>query len=417
VSSNSITAEIPASPVSKLSRIQILDVLRGFALLGIFLMNIEWFNRPFLEYGVGIPADVVGIDYMVARGTEVFVSGKFWIIFSMLFGMGFVVMQTQAQQDGRPFHRIYLRRTVALLIFGILHIALLWPGDILHTYALVAFVLMWLPVMSVRISFWLGFLFYSAMGLLTLSAAAVFSIMPQSELGKVTASMADYPEKAARAADIYVNGDYGQITQQRVQDFLHLLPNEPVVFIAALGVFFIGAGLMRSGRLLDLKANRSFFLKMMVLSGIAAVIMMIAAQPFHGNGMMTSKGMLHQSLFLMASLPQSLCYLAVIAYAMSYEVVAKLLGLLAPAGKMALSNYLLQSLVSSLVFFGYGLGMWNQWGRTDLLVFVVFVFIAQLLISHIWLRYFRYGPMEWLWRAITYWNLPPIRMKASEHSA
>jgi uncharacterized protein len=417
VSSNTITTEIPASSPPKLTRIQILDVLRGFALLGIFLMNIEWFNRSFLEFGAGIPADVVGLDYAVARGTEIFVSGKFWIIFSMLFGMGFVVMQTQAQQDGRPFHRIYLRRTVALLIFGVLHIALLWPGDILHTYALVAFILMWLPLMSARISAWIGFLFYSVMGLLTLSGAAVFSIMPQSELDKIATGMGDMSEKAARSADVYINGDYGQVTQQRLQDFLHLLPNEPVLFIAVMGVFFIGVSFIRSGRLLDLKANRSFFLKIIALGGCAALILMLAAQAFYGNGMITAKGMLYQSLFMMASLPQSLCYLAIIAYAMSYEATAKCLNLLAPAGKMALTNYLMQSVISSGVFFGYGLGMWNQWGRTDLLVFVVFVFIMQVIISHIWLRYFRYGPMEWLWRAITHGTLPPMRLNPSEHSA
>jgi uncharacterized protein len=417
VSSTTITAEIPAAPAHKLARIQILDVLRGFALLGIFLMNIEWFNRSFLVHGTGIPADVVGMDYMVARATEIFVTGKFWILFSMLFGMGFVVMQTQAQQDGKPFHRIYLRRTLALLIFGVLHIALLWPGDILHFYALVALVLMWLPLMSVRVSAWIGFLCYSAMGLLTLGGAAIFSIMPQGELDKIAANAANMPEKAALAADTYLKADYAQVTQQRIHDFLHLLPNEPILFIAVMGVFFIGVSFIRSGRLLDLKANRSFFLKMIALGGTAAFILMLAAQAFYGNGMITAKGMLYQSLFMMASLPQSLCYLGIIAYVMSYEAFAKWLNLLAPAGRMALTNYLMQSVISSFVFYGYGLGMWNQWGRTDLLVFVVSVFVMQVIISHIWLRYFRYGPMEWLWRAITYGTLPSMRMKVSEYSA
>ncbi len=410
MNSTIITAETPvAAPLGELARIDVLDVLRGFALLGIFLMNIEYFNRPFQEFGMGIPAGTTGSDYVVARLTEIFVSGKFWVLFSLLFGMGFVVMQTQAKLDGRPFEAIYLRRTGALLVFGLLHIALLWSGDILHSYALVALVLMWLPLTSVRASSWIGTGMYAAPAFLFLLMGVLMSFAPKEALDKMTEHSDAGVPTAAEVAKIYSNGSYLDVVQQRGWDFLHLLAFEPFVFISAFGVFLIGAAIMRSGRLLDLRASRAFFLKAMVCYGVLAAIFIGLAIKFHGSGPMEPNGMIEQALMMMGNLPLSLFYLSTIAYVMSYVSGSKVLGLLAPAGKMALTNYLMQSLIGSLVFYGYGLGMWQEWGRAELALFVVSVFIAQVICSHLWLRYFRYGPMEWLWRSVTYWTLPPMR--------
>lgn len=408
--SNVVSPEVRATaPLEKLARIEVLDVLRGFALLGIFLMNIEYFNRPFQEFGMGIPSDTKGIDYVAARLTEIFVTGKFWILFSMLFGMGFVVMQTQASRDDRPFHSLYLRRTIALLVFGLLHIAFLWSGDILHSYALVALVLMWLPVIPVRASFFIGICLYLAPAFLSLLSGVLLSFLPAAELDKVMAGSGGNSQSALDVAMVYANGDYFDVMQQRGRDFLHILAYEPFVFISAFGIFLIGAGVMRSGRLLDLAANRSFFLKAMVYSSLMAAALIGLASVFHGHGAMEPKGMIEQALMMVGNLPLSLFYLSGIAYAMSYLPGRKVLGLLAPAGKMALTNYLMQSLIGSLVFYGYGLGMWNQWGRAELVMFVMAVFIAQIILSHLWLRHFQYGPMEWLWRSLTYWTLPPMR--------
>lgn len=414
MNSTSINVEIPiAAAPKKLARIEVLDVLRGFALLGIFLMNIEYFNRPFQEFGQGIPPGTIGLDYLIARLTEIFVTGKFWVLFSMLFGMGFVVMQTQARLDGRPFKAIYLRRTIALLIFGLLHIALLWSGDILHSYALVAFVLIWLPLMSVRASSWIGASLYLAPAFLLLMSGMMMGFLPEEELKKVAIGEGENTQSALEAAKIYASGDYAAVVQQRLLDFLHVLTFEPFVLISAFGVFLMGAAIMRSGRLLDLKANRNFLLKATIYCGLLASTLIGLASLFNGHNVMTPRGMLEQALMMMGNLPMSLFYLSAIAYAMSFVSGTKILRLLAPAGKMALTNYLMQSLIASTVFFGYGLGFWNQWGSADLALFVVSVFIAQVIFSHIWLRYFRYGPMEWLWRALTYWTLPPMRVDAN----
>ena len=130
------------TPVAENQRIEALDVVRGFALLGIFLMNIEWFNRTFASFDEGMPRGLTGINWFASWFVAYFVQGKFWTIFSLLFGMGFAVMMVRAEQAGREFKTVYLRRVLALAAFGAAHFILLWEGDILFSYAVAALMLM-----------------------------------------------------------------------------------------------------------------------------------------------------------------------------------------------------------------------------------------------------------------------------------
>lgn len=153
------------APVADNQRIVALDVVRGFALLGIFLMNIEWFNRPISTMGEGLPRDATGLDWLAGWFIVYFVAGKFWTIFSLLFGMGFAVMLVRAEQAGRPFVRVYLRRILALATFGAAHFIFLWDGDILFSYAVGALGLLivlwgrprWI-LLGAAVPFGLGFL-------------------------------------------------------------------------------------------------------------------------------------------------------------------------------------------------------------------------------------------------------------------
>jgi len=125
----------PFTPVAESQRIEALDVVRGFALFGIFLMNIEWFNRPFATFNDGMPRGLTGADWLASWFIAYFVQGKFWTIFSLLFGMGFAVMLVRAERAGRAFTKVYLRRILALAVFGALHFIYVWEGDILFSYA------------------------------------------------------------------------------------------------------------------------------------------------------------------------------------------------------------------------------------------------------------------------------------------
>ena len=130
------------APIAANQRIEALDVVRGFALLGIFLMNIEFFNRTFSSFNEGMPRDITGLNWLASWFITYFVQGKFWTIFSLLFGMGFAVMMVRAERAGREFTQVYIRRVIALAVFGAVHYIFLWDGDILFSYAVAALSLM-----------------------------------------------------------------------------------------------------------------------------------------------------------------------------------------------------------------------------------------------------------------------------------
>src|SRR5260221_12264545 len=125
----------PLAPIASNERIQALDVVRGFALIGIFLMNVEYFNRAMTTMGQGMPKNLHGLEWIASLFVSYFVQGKFWTIFSMLFGMGFAVMLTRAERSDRGFIAPYLRRILALAVFGAVHYIFIWQGEILYSYA------------------------------------------------------------------------------------------------------------------------------------------------------------------------------------------------------------------------------------------------------------------------------------------
>lgn len=399
------------APIDAPRRILALDAVRGFALLGIFLMNIEWFTRPLQELGHGIAPGTTGIDHVAAWLVYVFVQGKFWVLFSLLFGMGFAVMSARAG-DAATFNRAYLRRCAVLLLFGVTHALLLWSGDILHTYAIAALILLAFGEMPDRKRLRLGIAFYVAIVLLFLAIGAMLSASSGDAGGEIARSSGLTREAAAAAAQTYAHGDYVQVTAQRARDFLHVLQSDILVVPMAIGVFMIGIWLVRSGRMHDVAAQRAFFARLALFSvpaGLALTACGVAlGTSFDGQREMGTM-MLASGVMQAGSLPLSLGYLALFVLGLGVPGLARVLDWLAPAGRMALTNYLLQSLVASLVFYGYGFALWGQLGRAAQVALVFAVFAAQLLLSALWLSRFRFGPVEWLWRWFTYGTRPSMR--------
>jgi uncharacterized protein len=138
MSSKQAAGEAGLAPIAAAERIHALDIIRGFALIGIFLMNVEWFTRPLTEFGSGVDVNQHGLSYASSWFIYAFVQGKFWTMFSLLFGMGFAVMLARAQEGAREFTLPYLRRIAGLFAFGCAHYVLVWTGDILHNYAAAA---------------------------------------------------------------------------------------------------------------------------------------------------------------------------------------------------------------------------------------------------------------------------------------
>ncbi|KRG80996.1 membrane protein [Stenotrophomonas daejeonensis] len=393
-------------PVAPNERIATLDVLRGLALLGILLMNIEAFSGPLDLSFTGIDPHWQGPDRWADAFVYVFVQGKFFTLFSLLFGAGFAVMAQRAEAAGREFTRFYLRRSLGLLGIGLVHALLLWSGDILVSYALLSFMLLafreaprgWLPA--------LGVVVYLAASVLVLLLGAMVMLLPADAM----AAQADAARSAIEAQrQVYGHGGYLQAVAQRLRDFGTALGGLLLVGPQVLGMFLIGAWFARSGAIARPGDYPRLFgwLRWAVWPlGLAVMLLSAGWQPYVAPGRFDLGTAAVYALNALAGLLMCLGYLA---WGVRWS---HRLRWLAPTGRMALSNYLLQSVLCTLLFYGYGLGLFEQMGRAWQLLFAVVLFAAQVLGSHLWLKHFRFGPMEWLWRAFTYLQLPPLRRRA-----
>lgn len=407
------------APVSASERIQLLDILRGFALLGIFLMNIEFFSRSLLDVSTGIESGLSAPSWLADAFVYTFVRGKFWTLFSLLFGMGFAVMLARAQAAGRPFAGLYLRRTVGLLLIGLAHGLFLWSGDILFSYALTAFALLLFfrntPVS--RLWKW-GTFFYALLVLLMLvGAAGMAAVAADPQLAAAAGSGG--AEAAASIAALrdteivaYTTGTYADANALRWTYFLQHLGNNGFLVPMVLGMFLVGAWLVRSGAMADPGAHRRLFVRLVLWGGVLGLAvtlwsLAIDPDPAMDPAAPAAAPMVAMALHMLGSPLMALAYVGIVVLA--WQSGARWLGVLAPAGRMALTNYLVQSLVGTLLFYGYGLGLWGDVSRAAQTLIVIVVFALQVVASRWWLEHFRFGPVEWVWRAFTYLQRPPMR--------
>jgi uncharacterized protein len=414
-----VPTQHPLQPINAGDRLESLDILRGFALLGIALMNVEFFTSPLVARGDGIDPAARGLDWLADAFVYVFVTGKFWSLFALLFGMGFAVMQQRAEAVGRPFTPVYLRRTLGLLAIGLVHACLVWSGDILVTYALAALLLLacFSRASTQGLWAWGGALYYAIVGLAAASAL-MFSGMEALGIDMATGPEADLMvgQLAFRDEEVatYGTGSYAAANAFRLRFMIGNL-DETIFFLPmALGVFAFGAWLVRSGVMMDPSAQRRLFRGFVLIAaplGLALTLASVAIDPAPDLATGMAARPMWAATLQMAGAPLlMLGYVGLLVLVLQHG--AGWLAVLAPAGRMALTLYLMQSVIGTLVFYGYGLGMWGQVSRAWQVSGVLVVFALQVALSHWWMARFRFGPLEWAWRSFTYLDVPPMRRHA-----
>jgi uncharacterized protein len=567
------------APVPADKRIQALDVARGFALIGICMMNVEFFNRAMATLGQGMPQGLTGANWLASFFVAYFVTGKFWTIFSFLFGMGFAVMLTRAETAGRGFLKPYLRRIAALAAFGAFHHIFIWAGDILFSYAVAAVFLLlvlygtwkWMVgaiVVLIGMAFIPGFgpgagssavatafagllalymrneklrlklplmsLILLIVGVIAVVAAAVMNILalgpadarpvpvvlsvvllvlaylsskyhnpisqrawragagvylfsftmmtslglvdylrppeapvpaaaldaarirlaaedaaqkaPKAEVKaapkadakadpKAAAVKKPEPTPAEQAADreaqrekrmkerveqeqteikAMTGGSYAEAVTVRAKNFAEHAPTEPGFATILIGMFLLGTWFIRSGVMENTGAHLPLFRKLAFIGlpfGIGLGLLGALITVRHLPGAQHDGYQFATGLLMLGNLPASIGYVSMLVLMLHSASGLSKVRVLAPFGRMALTNYLMQSVIGSLFFYGYGLGHWGM-DRSLQLVYVAVLCAGQIAFSHWWLSQFRYGPMEWLWRAITYMKIPPMRIGA-----
>jgi uncharacterized protein len=373
-----------------------------------------------MESVTGVNPRFGGADRWMDAAIYVLVQGKFITLFSLLFGMGFAVMLERANAAGTSGTALYARRLLALLGIGLVHAILVWSGDILLTYALLGFVLLlfFRRTPLSRLPKW-GVAFY-LLPLLLVWSMAVFALLAQQDpqaAAEFREGMTAQAQQMAALIDgerqAYGSGNYAQAVAQRATDTGTMLGF--IVFFgpALLGVFLFGAWFVRSGVIRDSGAHLPLFRRLRNVGfGIGLPLMLWSAwtHPTMSFAEISFGAAAAQSAGQIANLLMSLGYMSVIVLAMQQPAWAQRLRWFAPAGRMALTNYLLQSVICTAIFYGYGLGYFEQLPRAWQPLFVIAVFALQVVLSRWWLSRYRHGPMEWLWRWLTYGKRPGMKL-------
>ena len=400
-----------AGPVAETARIDAIDVLRGFALLGILVMNIQAFAMPQAAYfNPTAYGDLEGANLWVWVAGRMFFDQKFMTLFSMLFGAGIVLMAGRAETRGGA-GRVHYRRMGWLLVIGLLHAHLLWHGDILFTYAVCGMAVYPLRHLSAGRLVALGTILLAVGSALYLALGLSLPYWPEDARASLEA-------EAWRPATAVIDAELaafrgGWLEQQPVrsvtafglQTFALLMWG----FWRAAGLMLIGMALFK-GDVFSARRSSRFY------GGLIAVAVAVAL-PLQAYGLSLdfARGWPVWSFFIglqfnyWPSVAVSLGYVGMVMLICRSASLHRLTRPFAAVGQTALTNYLLQTVLCTLVFYGHGLGWFGSVDRVGQLGVVAAVWTVQLVASPLWLRRFRFGPAEWAWRSLTYGARQPLR--------
>ena len=399
--SPTMTSDTALRPIRTEERAEWLDALRGFALLGILLINISAFSGyVFLDPASKALLPGNALDQALEYVMHALVEAKFYSLFSFLFGLGFAVQMRRAEERGGGFEAVFRRRLGWLLAFGLIHAFLLWFGDILNFYALMGFVLLWFRRFSARTLLLSAIFFltapiwlYGAYLLYTLFAHATPVAQPEAS-------------SAMRAIiDNYAHGGYTDVFQSNSQIYAFAWIRRIYRFqlLSIFGMFLLGAWAGKIGLPQARDALLPLFRALLLVGLVIGLPMNLAFAAIGGNDALlpvSALGLLSVTLGSVGIPLLSLAYAA--AFALYWRKPRGNGTLLVASGRMALSHYLSQSLIAVTLFYGIGFGLFGRasYGTGVLIALAVFLVLAMCYRS--WLSFFPQGPMEALWRRLTY---------------
>jgi uncharacterized protein len=401
-------------PTAIKDRILSLDVLRGIAILGILIMNIQGYSMIQAAYlNPAAFGDLSGINKWVWILSHIFADQKFMTIFSLMYGAGIVLLTSRAASSKRSVAAVHYRRTFWLLIIGLIHAYLMWHGDILVPYALCAIPAFLFRKLTPRSLVIFGVVLILISSLIYL----LFGLtMPQWPLEAKENIMPTW-NPDAEAVSSEVEAYRGGWAEQRTHSVPTSIAFHTIVFLIWTGwrvggLMLIGMALFKLG-ILSAERSKGFYKRLFAIGlpiGWSLVILGIVQNFSHGWSLEFSMFLGWQFNYW-GSLFVSMGYVAVIMLICQSDTKSKLVNSFAAVGRMALSNYLLQTVICTTIFYGHGFGLFGRLDRWQQILIIPAIWILQLIVSPIWLRHFRFGPVEWLWRSLTYLKLQPFRIK------
>lgn len=385
-------ATVPTTPSE---RLEALDILRGIALFGVMAINliaafrISLFQRYAPDY---LPDST--LDSVLTTLLWIFIETKALAIFTILFGVGLAIQVERlgAPDNARP---LLIRRLLILLIIGLVHMLLIWPGDILTWYAIAGLIALSLLFGS-RERLVNGALIFGAIYV----ALLLIWPLPEMNADMIRAYNADALRAHRSGSFIQVLLVHWRTVPEVATWNIHALPE-------TVALFLLGAWIWRSDIVQHADANRRLLKTVAWLGCLAGFTLMVAGVTAdYASGRASA-------LLTLSTIALALGYSAIVVLITSGPRGQKWLAWAAPLGRMAFTNYLAQSVIFALIFFGYGLRMYNRLSVAATLAVGIAVYTLQAVVSAWWLRHHRFGPMEWLWRSAMYGTLQPWRATAT----
>lgn len=408
-----------STPILSSERADILDILRGFAVLGIFISNSVAFSRiAFLPFPVIEKFPTAAVDLPLMVLDLVLVDGKFYTLFSLLFGIGFSIILVRNEQRGINPLKIFYRRLLILMCIGLAHLFLLWEGDILLLYALIGMLLpLFRKCQDKTLLLW-------ALGLiLSPILMDVVRLLTHWNPGDGLFAIAQALDKKN---GIPLNGNdvafylskegngYAEMLKWCQSGFFYryqyILDSGRIFKV--LGIFLIGFYVGRKQIFNKIDEYKPLLKKIQRWGFIVGLPANIAMALFFLDEYHVPEswmGLTDTIAYALGVVPMSFAYAATIALIWNKNRQKSWLNRVIPVGKMALTNYLTQTVLAVFIYFGVGLGLGGQIGYTYALLIVLVVYSLQVIYSTIWFKYFNFGPLEWLWRQLTYGKRLPIR--------
>jgi uncharacterized protein len=402
------------SPVGLSDRILSLDVLRGVAVLGILIMNIQSYAMIGAAYlNPDAYGSLTGINKWVWILSHIFGDQKFMTIFSMLFGAGIVLMTSRIESKSQKSAPVHYRRTFWLLIIGLIHAYLLWHGDILVSYGLCGLFLFLFRRKKPKNLLIIGLIFILIGSLIFLMFGLSLPSWPEASYQNTLQSWKPDPSEVEWELELY-RGSWIKQNPHRIQVALVF---QTFIFLTLVGwraggVMLVGMALYKWG-VFSAQHSKKFYIVLMIICfsiGFPLVICGII-QNFKANWSLDFSMFLGSQFNYWGSLFISMGFICIVMLICQFNAWKKFIRTFSAVGRMAFTNYLLQTLICTFIFYGHGLGFFGKVQRVYQILIVLGVWVVQLIISPLWLKYFRFGPAEWLWRSLTYKRFQPMKIK------
>jgi uncharacterized protein len=403
------------SPAAPQERIVSIDLLRGIAVLGILILNIQTFSMIGAAYMNPVAyGDLTGINKWVWILSHILARAKFMSIFSILFGSGVLLFASNAIAKGRRSGPLHYRRMMWLFIFGMLHAYLVWYGDILVAYSLCGMLVYVFRKKKPGTLILISALFFVVPVFFSSFAGSTIEYWPQENYDQNMQSWLPAAEKIQVELDD-MRGSWMQQMNHRVPGsvFMQTFAFFWMVFWRVMSMMLLGMALFKWGVLSAIKST-TFYLRMVVF-GLAPGLLIVSYGVVENfsKGWTMEYSMFFGSLFnYFGSVAVALGYIGIVMLIAKSARCSGFKKILSGVGKMAFTNYILMSLMGMFIFYGNGLGYFGYVDRLTQILIVFGIWIVLLVFSSLWLKYYRFGPLEWLWRVLTYWHYQPMKKVA-----